>query len=316
MRLVSGAQTGDPSARSGVCAAIVTYNIGSAVHRCFDSIVSQVGHVVIVDNGSDESTRQELEKLAASDAVTIILNQRNEGLAHAFNQAVEWAKENSFQWILTLDHDSQATPTMIEKLLGTSMNLAQQGVANIGVVGANPFDVNIQHFLYYQPRPDGGMPLEDTEVISSGSLIPLRVFDSVGLFNEDLFIYYVDTEFCKRLTRAGFRVFVCPEAVLHHREGSRRRRRFFWGHAYYDHYGKAARYYLTRNTVYMLKNRCLTFADLYWILRRQFKDHLKILFFDHERLATLRYSLRGLLDGLRGKVGPLNFTDAAKREKN
>ncbi len=42
------------------------------------------------------------------------------------------------------------------------------------------------------------------------------------LFNEDLFIYFVDIDFCRRLGGAGYGVYVCPEAVLLHREGTKK----------------------------------------------------------------------------------------------
>jgi rhamnosyltransferase len=312
-----GPETVDSSQRSRICAAIVTYNIGEAIHRCFDSIKAQVGHVLIVDNGSGEPTRRELDRLAAFDSVTMILNERNEGVAHAFNQAVEWARSKGFQWILTLDHDSEATPGMVDKLVSAYAALERQGIQNVGVVGANPYDVNIQHFLLNGPEEDEENPLEEEiEVISSGSLIALRVFDKIGLFNEDLFVYYVDTEFCIRLGQGGFRVYVCPEAVLLHKEGSKKSHQFLWRHPNYDHYGKIARYYLTRNTIYMMRRYSLAPIHIHEIVRRNCKDHVKILLFDEERFSTLWFSLRGLVDGLRGKVGPLNSVDLMGPKKS
>ena len=164
-----GPEALESSYRSRICAVIVTYNIGAAIHRCFDAIRNQVGHVLIVDNGSDELTVRELHSLAASDFVTAILNERNEGLAHAYNQAVQWARDKGFQWILTLDHDSEATPGMVDKLVQAYVTLERQGIRNVGVVGANPFDQNIQRFIQYLPREGGGAALEDEGVISSGS---------------------------------------------------------------------------------------------------------------------------------------------------
>jgi rhamnosyltransferase len=298
--------TVEASHRSRVLAVIVTYNIGEAIHRCFDSIKDQVGHILVVDNGSDETTRRELRGIATASSATLIFNERNEGVAHAYNQAVQWAQGKGFQWILTLDHDSEATPGMVDKLVEAYATLERQGIRNVGVIGANPFDLNHQHYLLYGPGEENEPPLGDEEVISSGSLVPLRVFDEVGLFNEDLFIYYVDTDFCRRVTRSGFRIYVCRTAMLMHREGRKTRHKFLWRHAYYDHYGKAARYYLMRNTIYILRHHPLSLSDIGWIGRRLWKDHLKILVFDEERFATLWYSLRGLIDGLRGKVGRLN----------
>jgi rhamnosyltransferase len=292
--------------RSRICAAIVTYNIGEALHRCVDAIKSQVGHVLIVDNGSGEPTRRELNRLTASDSVTVILNERNEGLARAFNQAVQWARGGGFQWILTLDHDSEATPGMVDELVRGYEALERAGIRNVGILAASPFDRNIQHYLYFPPRENGGLPVYDGEVISSGSLIWLRVFDIVGLFNEDLFIYFVDVDFCKRLVRSGFGAYICPEAVFLHQEGLKKRHRFLWIDAWYDHYGKVARYYITRNTIYLMKKRLLSRSDLRVLIRRLWIDHRNILLFDEERFSVLWFSLRGLIDGIRGKVGPMD----------
>ena len=306
-----GTEAVDSSHRAQICAVIVTYNIGEAIHRCFDSIQNQVGHVVIVDNGSDEFTRRELNRLAPSDSVTFILNERNEGIARAFNQAVPWAQGKGFQWILTLDHDSEATPGMVDKLVQAYETLERQGMQNVGVVGANPFDQNTQLFTTGRcPREGGGMPLEGRDVISSGSLIPLRVFDVIGLYSEELFVYYVDDDFCLRLGRGGFRVFLCPEAVLLHKEGSKEARRFFWRHTFYDQCGKHARYYLTRNTIYMMKQHDLSPSYTHMIIGRLCKDHVKILLYDRERFSVLWFSLKGLMDAFRGRFGELNSVNA------
>ena len=306
-----GTEAVDSSHRAQICAVIVTYNIGEAIHRCFDSIQNQVGHVVIVDNGSDEFTRRELNRLAPSDSVTFILNERNEGIARAFNQAVQWAQGKGFQWILTLDHDSEATPGMVDKLVQACETLERQGMQNVGVVGANPFDQNTQLFTTGRcPREGGGMPLEERDVISSGSLIPLRVFDVIGLYSEELFVYYVDDDFCLRLGRGGFRVFLCPEAVLLHKEGSKEARRFFWRHTFYDQCGKHARYYLTRNTIYMMKKHDLSPSYTHMIIGRLCKDHVKILLYDRERFSVLWFSLKGFMDAFRGRFGELNSVNA------
>ncbi len=262
---------------------------------------------MIVDNGSDEVTREELEKVAASDSVTLILNERNEGIARAFNQGVEWARSNGFERILTFDHDSEATPGMVDKLSNAYAALEKQGIQNVGVVGANPYDINARYFITRVSPTGTDALIDEGEVISSGSLIESRIFDKVGPFNEELFVHYVDIDFCIRLQRSGFRVFLCPDAVLLHEEGTKERMRFVWRDVLYDRYSKEARYYLTRNTFYLMKKYFpLNFGITRWILFRLWMDHIKILLFDQERFTLLSYSLRGLIDGLRGRVGRLS----------
>ncbi len=292
--------------RSNICAVIVTYNIGESLHRCVNAIENQVARVLIVDNGSGEATRRELDKLAASESISLILNERNEGLAHAYNQAVQWARNKGFHWILTLDHDSEATPGMVDVLVRGYEALDQTGIRNVAIVAANPFDLNSGKHLYDPPRENGGLPLWSEDAISSGSLICLRAFDIVGMFNEDLFIYFVDFDFCKRLMGAGFGIYICPEAVFLHKEGVKKRHKFLWIDRYYDHYGKAARYYITRNTIYLFRHFHLSREDIRYLIERLWVDHVNVVLFDDERFSVLWFSLKGLIDGLRGKFGPLD----------
>lgn len=313
-RIERGRYATEPPQRPQICAVIVTYNIGEAIHRCFDSIHEQVGHVLIIDNGSDVATRRELDRLAASGSVTLILNERNEGVAHAYNQAVQWTRGQGFQWILTLDHDSEATPGMVEELIRGFDTLSVAGIQNTALLGTNAFDLNSQQYLSHSPGENGGLPVKDSEVISSGSLIWLGVFDVVAPFNEDLFIYFVDIDFCKRLVRSEYGAYVCPEAVLLHQEGCKRRHKFLWFDTWYEHYGTTARYYISRNTIYLMKWQSLRRSEFRVLARWLCTDHLKILLFDETRFPVLWFSLKGILDGMRGRVGRIGSGKVMKSE--
>ena len=291
---------------ASVCAVIVTYNIGEPIHQCFNSIRHQVGHVILVDNASDEPTRRELDKLASQDSVTVILNERNEGIPHAFNQGVKWALDKGCRWVLTLDDDSKASPDMVERLLQAAEVSRQLGQDDVGIIGANAFDENSRSYLNgYRPGDRGGKPIEMEHVISSGSMIAGRVFERVGLFDEALFAYYIDDDFCWRLRKAGFRIFLCPDAVLLHREGAKEARRWLGRRVFYDRLGNSARYYPTRNALYIMRKHPLGFAYCRDIIRRLVRDTVKVLLYDPERFSRLRFTLNGLADALRGRFGPM-----------
>jgi hypothetical protein len=46
--------------------------------------------------------------------------------------------------------------------------------------------------------------------------------------------------------------------------------------------------------------------DFAVLIGRLWKDHVNILLFDEGRFGVLWFSLRGLVDGMRGKVGAMN----------
>jgi rhamnosyltransferase len=285
-----------------VCAVIVTYHIGTRIFPCIDSVMGQVGGIIIVDNNSDSETVNALHQLEARQQVEVIYNRINRGIASALNQAIRSAIKQRYRWVLTLDHDSEATPGMVEKLLQAYEVLGE----GVGIVAANPFDRDSGMFLQRrQLELNKGRIIDVRTPISAGCLINARIFESAGFFNESLFVYYVDDDFSVRVRRNGLRIVLCRDAILRHSEGAKERRRFLWRQVFYERYGAEARYYIARNAVYMLQNRHDDYGYCYAVVRRLLSDPAKVLIYGPERLRKLKFMVRGLWDGVRGNYGPL-----------
>ena len=295
--------------RSAVCAVIVTYNTGFEIHACVNSIRNQVSEVVIVDNGSDPETRLELEKLSNRSLATVFLNPQNKGIGCALNQGVRYGLERGYRWFLTLDDDSEATPGMVAKLLD-GWRAAEARGAKVGIVAANPFDKKSHtYFLGGYQSKDTEMVVEVTNVISSGSLIGKTTFEIVGFQNEELFLYYVDDDFCLRLRRAGLEVFLCPSATLLHQEGNRVSRNYLGRKVLYNNYGKEACYYIARNACYMLRKlwKYKEGRYFYRVATRLAKDAVKVVLYDEQPIQKLSFTIRGIRDGIRGRYGQLRM---------
>jgi rhamnosyltransferase len=292
-------KVGNPN---GVCAVIVTYNIGPEVHRCFDSIKDQVQEVLIVDNGSGPATTEELKTLESQRVATVVYNARNLGIAGALNQGARYAIEKGYRWLLSLDHDSEATPGMVQKLL----EIYRGRDGSTAIVAANPLDRNIQS-LWVQPEAPGtnANVVETGMALTSGSLIDTNIFKKVGFFNESLFLYCVDNDFCLRVVKAGLRIYVRCDALLLHAEGCKQRKRFFWRNVIHDGYGANARYYIARNAVFIIRNYYRDDpAGCYLMVKKKLLlDSVKIILYDKDRFRNMRSVLRGLLDGLAGRYG-------------
>ena len=285
-----------------VCAVIVTYNIGTSIRECVDSVRDQVDEIIFVDNASDSVTQVELERLSHEPSTTVIFNSQNNGIATAINQGVKIGLSMGYDWFLTLDHDSQGTAGMVNRLLQTWNTLEAQGF-NVGIVAANPFDRNSQKY-YNNYRPEHrSAAIEVPTVLSSGSLINKKAFQVAGFFNEQLFLYYVDDDFCLRLRHKGLRVYLCPSAVLLHREGNKAWRRFLGKNVLYDNYGCEARYYIARNAVYILRElwKCGERRCFWQVASRLVTDTAKVLLFDEKPFQKFPFILKGIRDGVLGK---------------
>jgi len=291
-----------------VCSIIVTYNIGEDLLRCFDSIKNQTEEVIIVDNGSDSETISVLKTLEqGNDDVAVFYNEDNLGIGAALNIGVRYAIKKGYEWILTLDHDSEATPDLVENLLAAYKTLIEQGIEKIAVIGANLFDTNIQSYMTSQRLFSDGDIKEVRGVLTSGSLIKSCVFEEVGFFNEGLFLYFVDDDFCLRCKNNGWSIYVYRSAVLYHREGIKEVRKFLWREFIYRNYNFYARYYMSRNAIYMLKSyfRSGKYYNCCKIFERLCSQALKIALFGKKRTTLFYFMLKGIYDGIVGKFGGL-----------
>jgi rhamnosyltransferase len=128
----------------------------------------------------------------------------------------------------------------------------------------------------------------------------LQVYLDAGQFRDELFIDFVDNEYCLRLRRRGFSVLRADQAVLYHSVGDTRR----YGPFIATNHSPLRRYYKTRNR--FLVNR---------LYRRDFPGHclfdrvrltkeiFSILIFEGGKLAKLCMMWRGYLDYRRGRFG-------------
>jgi glycosyltransferase involved in cell wall biosynthesis len=118
---------------------IPSFNRAHCVGRAIESVLVQRRlfphgfEIVVVDDGSTDTTSDVLGKYTGDAAVTVIRLERNRGLAHARNAGFERAKG---RWCAMLDSDNALLPnvaTEIERVLLSMDN-------GIGVVWADSQD--------------------------------------------------------------------------------------------------------------------------------------------------------------------------------
>ncbi|MGE5699644.1 MAG: glycosyltransferase [Deltaproteobacteria bacterium] len=296
--------------KDSVCCIIVTYNIDDTIFKVVDGIAKQVGLVVLVDNGSSVDTRNRLKTIAVAygPKIRLELLKDNVGIAAGLNFGVKIALEKGFEWVLTLDHDSIATPGMIEALLRTYERFKDR---NPGIVSPQHIDretgfryryVKYSRLLLRYGTTDSG-PLECSSIMSSGNLIRKEVFRNAGLYREDYFIYAVDNNFCRRVIRKNYSIIVSDEAVLRHREGELKTISFFGITFSTPDWKSKSLYYVFRNVLYDLRevDRISEAANVAMFL---LKLILTILFFKGEtRSRRFKAVALGVRDGIRGRLG-------------
>ncbi|MFZ3356877.1 MAG: glycosyltransferase [Thermoplasmata archaeon] len=165
------------------------------------SLPGQVDLLVVSDNSvSSEIQTQILEACKASPVPYVLIqNRSNLGLARALNASVAAARARGCQSVYFLDHDAGVDPDYFQVQRSLLEDLEREAKVPVGVVAP----------IVTDPKPSLPAPSIGTiwtpvrSIITSGILMRVSTFDSIGGFNESLFVEGVDFDFAARLRSSG-----------------------------------------------------------------------------------------------------------------
>lgn len=298
--------------RHKVVAISVTYNPGSGeIERLVGSALPQVAGLVVVDNGSRDDVRTRLP-LGSSPNLRYISLGDNYGIAAALNRGIESARKEGATHVLLLDQDSTLADDMVARLLDAAAASEAQGL-KVAAVGPRYLDprqenpppfIRIEGLRLHRCRCDPSNAVLPVDyLISSGSLVPMAVFDAVGAMDESLFIDYVDIEWGLRAKVKGFQSFGVCNATMYHNLGETPIH--FFGKNLPLH-SPLRHYYHFRNAVALYRSG---WVPGNWKIVDGYRLLLKFGFytlFAKPRLQHFRMMSLGIWHGLAGRCGRLD----------
>lgn len=213
---------------------IVNFNTQDLIKKCLESLKLSFNYeIIVVDNGSTDDSIQLIKSLKLKN-LKVIANQTNLGFAKAVNQGL---KKSQGEYLLLLNSDVVVKSESIEKII----NFAKKHVKT-GVIGGRLLnsDGSLQGSCFYLPTlsriikefwfkgssflskyaPSGKNPVEVEAVVGAVFLIPRKVLQKVGFFDERYFMYFEDLDYCRRVQKNGFKVYYLPEAEFIHLHGA------------------------------------------------------------------------------------------------
>lgn len=285
-----------------VAAIIVSYNPDSNLFDSINLLLNQVEKVIIVDNGSKEKYVKYIKSIN-EDKIEIILNKENLGVATALNIGVRKALENGYEWILTMDQDSKASPDMVKKMFNVYNSINREERKDILSIFPNFLDERIQSIE--ENSNMNSYEYVDAD-ITSGNLLRKEVFEKVGFFDDSLFIDLVDTDFCMRLNEKGIKMIKIRDAVLYHSLGESKTIKGILGSFNTSNHSALRRYYMTRNRFYIWeKYKGLNSFTLNRDKKLFKKEFVKIILGEKDKINKIKMVLRGYKDykkGIKGKL--------------
>lgn len=202
---------------STVTVVLIHWNQPDALHCTVARFaeMAEVGHVIVVDNGSTEENRALLAgSLDAS--VTLIDVGFNSGFGPAANRGLEhWlAHGDNSEWCVVAPHDALPRPDTIEIMLDAAREHSGAGLLSADVGdSARPIVDHVFGPILLPAASAAGFEHVDyphgTLMMASRSCLT-----SIGLFDERFFAYCEEADLGLRAKKAGFEVGLVRGAVV------------------------------------------------------------------------------------------------------
>lgn len=234
-----------------ILVAIVNYRTAPLAVACLASLVGEVAanpgtRVTVVDNASGDGSAAEIAAAISAngweDWAALVESPVNGGFAAGVNVALRpalAAGDADLFWLL--NPDTEVRPGALAALAGFLRARPKVGIAGsaLDLADGTPWPYafrfptivsEFEHGLRLGPvtrllgRHVGlrrmGVEAARVDWVSGASMMVRReVIEAVGLFDEDYFLYFEETDFCRAADRAGWECWYVPEARVMHIAG-------------------------------------------------------------------------------------------------
>lgn len=269
-------------------AGVVTLFYPDSTHfKNIENYLDIVDKLYVIDNTPNKSHKECLKKSKKIEYYTF----HNIGVAKALNMGASLARKNGFEWLLTMDQDTEIKNFILKEMLKVIKSLDD---TNIGIV--TPWHKT--KLKEEKPKEKIDYP---QDVMTSGNLLNLDIWKKIGGFNEDFFIDGIDIEYGLRLKKYGYKIMRLNDLEMEHDLGD-----IFYvkGKLCTNHSG-LRRYYMNRNYHYiydMYKDTDLAFCKF---LISNYKTMLKVILFEKHKFSKVYGFILGYIHYKKGKKGKL-----------
>ena len=234
---------------------IVNYRTAGLIADCLHSLAPQVAalqpaggaKVVITDNASGDDSVEKLTALVRDNGwqswVQILPLPRNGGFAYGNNEGIRPAlrSDDPPRYVLMLNPDTIVRPGAIEALLAFMDAHPQVGIAGSRLEHPDGSPQRSAFRFFSVPGefetatrlglvskvlsgrivapevPEG--QCQTDWVCGACLLVRKEVFDAIGLMDDGYFMYFEETDFCLRASRAGWPTWYVPSSRVVHLVG-------------------------------------------------------------------------------------------------
>ena len=216
-----------------VSVIVVSWNVAESLRRCLESVfASKYPHleVLVIDNASSDASAS----VAKSYPVQFIQNTKNLGFPKAVNIGL---RQSRGDYLLVLNPDTRLPTGFFTQAIQFFTAFADAGLMGPKLVDP---DGTPQGSVFPEPSiiasfkefwlgvkgltakyvPATNQPVVVPAVSGSCLFFPRSTLAKVGLFTEEVFMYFEDLDYCRRLRHLGLSVYFQPQIIVVHKHGT------------------------------------------------------------------------------------------------
>lgn len=213
-----------------VSVLILTFNHTDFLKDCLDTVLKSDYpdlEFIVSDNGSTEDIKGFIYRNYADKKIKVIRLKENRGLTGGFNYGYKYCKG---KYILILSNDTKLASNAISEMVQTA-----EHDKNIGIVSPKIIQMRNPKYLHHAGsfmtyfgllyhygllQKENSKNYQKNYYIFScngaGFLIRKKSTDLCGLFEEDFFYFYDDSDLSHRIWLSGYTIVYCYKAKIWH----------------------------------------------------------------------------------------------------
>ncbi len=293
-----------------ICALVVTFDPDlNVLERALSSLGFNVDKIFVFDN-TDISSVVIKSEFHLNKPIEFISKSKNIGIAAAQNILLKAALDEGFDFSVMSDQDTIYPAGYVTDLV--RFFLSRNDVA---AVFPGWLDVNLMGEAKYPGQyvfdsnnrlkinRSESEVIEISHSISSGMIVNMHLLHQIGLMKEELFIDWVDNEWCWRARCSGFVLLADPTVKVRHTLGDCTVKIF--GKNFVKR-GVHRNYYIIRNALYLILYSSVPAAAKIYLAKKALHHTIFSLVASDDLFFEFRSLAKAWLHGLQARLGKIS----------
>lgn len=272
-----------------VAGIIVLYNPSSTTEilENINSYLCELNKLICIDNSNNVNTSL-IELIKENDKIEYINMFGNKGLAVALRKGCEIASDLNFDYVIFLDQDTLFDNDCLSIMKQFAFTHPQYSLIapNIQRIYRNEIKREFSSKTDFSHKN-----IEIYFAITSGSLIKLKDYFSVGGVDNVLFIAQIDQDLCCKFNKYNKNMIRIGNAIMFQELGNMKSRKYSKLHL--PNYTSTRYYYIFRNEVYLRKK----WKKDYKHYKVPLYKYFIIILFEKRTLEKIKSIIKGIKDG-------------------